>query len=73
MVHCVIDILFFHSILTLVSWRWRLGAFHAHYYLKEAIHMVNPTTVKFVLDLIIAVATAAAGVVVKYYADVPQS
>ena len=35
--------------------------------------MVNPTTVKFVLDLIIAVATAAAGVVVKYYADVPQS
>ena len=40
---------------------------------KEAIDMVNPTTVKFVLDLIIAVATAAAGVVVKYYIDVPQS
>lgn len=32
---------------------------------------VNPKTVKFVLDLVAAVATAAGTVVVKYYLDVP--
>ena len=35
--------------------------------------MVNPKTAKFVLDLVVAVASAAAGVVVKYYIEVPQS
>lgn len=35
--------------------------------------MVNPKTVIFVLDLVVAVASAAAGVVVKYYIDLPQS
>lgn len=35
--------------------------------------MVNPKTAKFVLNLVVAVASAAAGVVVKYYIEVPQS
>jgi len=34
--------------------------------------MVTPKTAKFVLDLIVAVASAAAAVVVKYYIEVPQ-
>ena len=33
---------------------------------------VNPKTAKFVLDLVAAVALAAAGVVAKYYLEVPQ-
>ena len=33
---------------------------------------VNPKTVKFVLDLVAALAVTAAGVVAKYYIDVPQ-
>ena len=33
---------------------------------------VNPRTVKFVLDLIAVIATAASGVVVKYYLTDPQ-
>lgn len=33
---------------------------------------VNPKTVKFVLDLVVAVAEAAANVVVKYYLEVSQ-
>jgi hypothetical protein len=33
---------------------------------------VNPRTVKFVLDLVVACAAAAAGVVAKYYIDAPQ-
>lgn len=33
---------------------------------------VNPKTVKFTLELIAAMAVAAAGVVAKYYIDVPQ-
>lgn len=32
---------------------------------------VNPKTVKFILELIAAVATAAGTVVVKYYLEVP--
>jgi hypothetical protein len=32
---------------------------------------VNPRTAKFVLDLVVACATAAAGVVAKYYIDTP--
>ena len=32
---------------------------------------VNPKTVKFVLDLVVAVAAAAGAVVTKYYLDVP--
>lgn len=32
---------------------------------------VNPKTVKFVLDLVVAVATAAGTVVAKYYLDAP--
>lgn len=35
--------------------------------------MVNPKTAKFVLDLVVAAVSAAAGVVVKYYIEVPQS
>lgn len=34
---------------------------------------VNPKTVVFVLELMSAVALAAAGVVAKYYCDVPQN
>lgn len=34
---------------------------------------VNPKTVKFVLDLIAALAVAASGVVTKYYLEVPQN
>ena len=34
---------------------------------------VNPKTVKFALELVAAMAVAAAGVVAKYYIDVPQS
>ena len=33
---------------------------------------VNPKTVIFILDLIVAVATAATGVVVKHYINVPK-
>lgn len=33
---------------------------------------VNPKTVKFVLDLIAALAVTAGGVVAKYYLDLPQ-
>lgn len=33
---------------------------------------VNPRTVKFVLDLVAALAVTAAGVVSKYYIDAPQ-
>ena len=33
---------------------------------------VNPRTVKMILELVIAVATAASGVVVKYYIDIPK-
>lgn len=33
---------------------------------------VNPRTVKFVLELTSAMALAAAGVVAKYYLEVPQ-
>ena len=33
---------------------------------------VNPKTVKFILDLVAAVAVTAAGVVSKYYLDIPQ-
>lgn len=33
---------------------------------------VNPRTVKFVLDLVAALAVTAAGVVAKYYIDTPQ-
>ena len=32
---------------------------------------VNPKTVKFVLDLVVAFATVAGTVVAKYYLDVP--
>ena len=32
---------------------------------------VNPKTVKFVLDLVVAVATVAGTVVAKYFLDVP--
>ena len=35
--------------------------------------MVNPKTATFVLDLIAALASAAAAVVVKYYFEVPQN
>ena len=42
--------------------------------LKEVFAMqVNPKTVKFALELVAAMAVAAAGVVAKYYIDVPQS
>ncbi len=34
---------------------------------------VNPKTVKFILDLVAAVAVAAGGVVVKYYIEVPRN
>lgn len=34
---------------------------------------VNPKTVKFVLDLVVAVASSASVVVAKYYLDVPQN
>ena len=34
---------------------------------------VNPKTVKFMLDLVAALALAAASVVAKYYIDTPQS
>lgn len=41
---------------------------------KEDITMkVNPKAAKFVLDLIAAVALAAAGVITKYYLEVPQN
>jgi hypothetical protein len=41
---------------------------------KEDITMkVNPKTAKFTLDLIAAVALAAAGVISKYYLEIPQS
>ena len=41
---------------------------------KEDITMkVNPKAAKFVLDLIAAVALAAAGVISKYYLEVPQN
>ena len=33
---------------------------------------VNPKTVKFVLDLVAAVAVAAGGVVAKYYLTLPE-
>lgn len=33
---------------------------------------VNPRTVKFVLDLVAALAVTAAGDVAKYYIDTPQ-
>lgn len=33
---------------------------------------VNPRTVKFVLDLVAALAVTASGVVAKYYLEVPQ-
>lgn len=33
---------------------------------------VNARTVKFVLDLVTALAVTAAGVVAKYYIDAPQ-
>lgn len=33
---------------------------------------VNPKTVKFVLDLVVAVASAASVVVAKYYLDAPK-
>lgn len=40
---------------------------------KEVFTMkVNPITVKFVLDLVAALAVTAAGVVSKYYIDAPQ-
>lgn len=40
---------------------------------KEDITMnVNPKTAKFVLDLVAAVALAAAGVISKYYLEIPQ-
>lgn len=32
----------------------------------------NPKTVKFVLDLVVAVAAAAGAVVAKYYLEAPQ-
>ncbi len=34
---------------------------------------VNPRTVKFVLDLVAALAVTASGVVAKYYIDTPQN
>ena len=41
---------------------------------KEDITMkVNPKAAKFVLDLVAAVALAAAGVISKYYLEVPQN
>lgn len=33
---------------------------------------VNPRTVKFVLELVAALAATASGVVAKYYIDVPK-
>ena len=33
---------------------------------------VNPRTINIVLDLVIAVAAAVSGVVVKYYIDTPK-
>ena len=66
-----LTILYFCCIIVNVPWRKNRGSF-AHYFLKEELPMVNPKTAIFVLDLIATVATAAIGVVVKHYIDVPK-
>lgn len=63
----------YYDTIILGVYRLIRGAFAPTFISRRKNAMkVNPKTVKFVLDLVAALAVTAAGVVAKYYIDVPQ-